>query len=229
MPGGPGQAGVVGLARPRPRASRSSRRQRSAFEAEEVAGRDLAHRHPQGRDLARQELHVSVGPRVGLAVLLGQNPVADFLTVLGEQDQRSGVRRLQAEDQRQEDERVGVEAEVVRGQRVPADPEHDEDRHPHQEPSGAHEARELLGEDAERVVVVRRGAQQRTALLLGGGVETAAPAAADAQPWLTSGGVAERSGWSRQFSGSRWSRRSSTVTAPSRRPASSTTGAATRL
>ena len=31
-------------------------------------------------------------------------------------------------------------------------------------------------------------------------------------------------GWSRQFSGSRWSSRSSTVTAPSRRPSSSTTG-----
>src|SRR5690349_4350042 len=83
---------------------------------EEVAGGDLADRHPQRGHLAGEELHVGVGAGVGLPVLLADDLVARLLPVLREQDQRCGVRRLQAEDQGQEDERVLVEAQVDRGE-----------------------------------------------------------------------------------------------------------------
>ena len=128
--------------------------------AQEVAGGDLADRHPQRGHLAGEELHVGVGAGVGLAVLLGDHLVAGLLPVLREQDQRRGVRRLQAEHQRQEDERVVVEPQASGASRF----------QPTQmttNPScragtrGAHEPRELLGEDAERVRVVRRAAHQR--------------------------------------------------------------------
>ena len=82
-----------------------------------------------------------------------------LLPVLREQDQRSGVRRLQAEHQRQEDERVVVPAQVARAPAMfQQHPDDDEQRHADQEPRGAHEPRELLGEDAERVRVVRSAA-----------------------------------------------------------------------
>src|SRR6478735_11039878 len=202
--------------------------QRAELGAQEVAGRDLAHRHPQRRHLAGQELHVGVGPRVGLAVLLGDDLVARLLPVLREQDQGSGVRRLQAEHQRQEDERVVVEAQVLRRQEVPADPDQHEGRHVDQEPRSPHEAGELLREDAEGVGVVRRPPHQGAAGLLGG-VEAVAGRAGLAHGLTPGRASPGRRACSRQFSGSMWSSRSSTVTAPSSRPLSSTTGAATRL
>src|SRR3954447_6857513 len=90
--------------------------QRAELGAEEVAGGDLADGHPQRRHLTGQELHVRTGPGVDVAVALVLHPVAGLLPVLGEQNQRSGVRRLQAERQRQEDERVLVEPQVRRGE-----------------------------------------------------------------------------------------------------------------
>ncbi len=63
--------------------------------------------------LPGQELHVRPGPGVDVAVALVLDPVARLLPVLRQQDQRSGVRRLQAERQRQEDERVLVEAQFA--------------------------------------------------------------------------------------------------------------------
>src|SRR6478672_5340847 len=141
--------------------------QRAQLRAEEVARGDLADRHPQRGHLAGEELHVGVGPAVRLAVLLGDHLVPGLLAVLRKQDQRGGVRRLQAEHQRQEDERVVVEPQVLRRQQVPADPDQHEGRHVDQEPRGAHEPCELLGEDAERVGVVRRPAHQRPPGLLG--------------------------------------------------------------
>src|SRR6478735_4849246 len=131
--------------------------QRAQLGAEEVAGGHLAD----------EELHVGVGPAVRLAVLLGDHLVPGLLAVLREQDQRGGVRRLQAQHQGQEDERVVVEPQVLRRQQVPADPDEHEGGHVDQEPGGAHEPRELLGEDAERVGVVRRPAHQRPPGLLG--------------------------------------------------------------
>ena len=89
--------------------------QRAQLRAQEVAGGDLADRHPQRGHLAGQELHVGVGPGVGLPVLLGDHPVARLLPVLREQDQRGGVRRLEAEHQGQEDERVVVPAQRPSG------------------------------------------------------------------------------------------------------------------
>src|SRR6478672_8171411 len=198
--------------------------------AEEVAGRDLADRHPQRGHLAGEELHVGVGARIGLAVLLGDHLVALLLPVLGEQDERSGVGRLEAEHQRQEDEGEAVEAQLTGREDVPGDPGGDEQRHPEQELRGAHVARERLGEDAERVGV-HRGAPHDLATGVAGGVEALAAAVAhrarpaEGPPLIEPG----RGARSRQPSGSMWSSRSSTVTAPSSRPSSSTTGAATRL
>src|SRR6478672_11382004 len=198
--------------------------------AEEVAGRDLADRHPQRGHLAGEELHVGVGPRVGLPVLLGDHLVALLLAVLCEQDQRGGVGRLEAEHQRQEDEGELVEAQVGRGEHVPQHPDRDEHRHPEQELRRAHVARERLGEHPERVGVDAR-APHDLATRVARGVQALAAAVAhralpaEGPPLMEPG----RGARSRQPSGSMWSSRSSTVTAPSSRPSSSTTGAATRL
>ena len=142
--------------------------------AQEVAGRHLAEGHPQRGDLAGQELHVGVRAGVGLAVLLVDHPVAHLLPVLREQDQRCGVRRLEAEHQGQEDERVVVPAQVARRQDVPEHPEHHEQRHVDQEPGGAHEAGELLGEDAEGVLL-HRGSAHEGAAYLARGVQAGEP------------------------------------------------------
>src|SRR5690349_10821734 len=88
--------------------------QATQLAADEVAGGDLADAEAQARDLAGEELHVGVGLRRGLAVLLLLDPVARLLPVLREQDERGGVRRLQRQDQRQEDEWVLVPARPVR-------------------------------------------------------------------------------------------------------------------
>ena len=110
----------------------------------------------------------------------------------------------------------------ARRQRVPDHPDDHEQRHVDQEARGAHEAGELLGEDAERVGVVRRAAHER-ATGVARGVEARARGCRSP---ATSGTGARpgRGARSRQPSGSMWSSRSSTVTAPSRRPSSSTTG-----
>ena len=83
--------------------------------ADEVAGGDLAQAQSQAGDLAGEELHVCMRLCVGAAVALVLDPVTRLLAVLRQEDERSGVRGLQAEHQRQEDERIVVPAEVVEG------------------------------------------------------------------------------------------------------------------
>ena len=102
----------------------------------------------------------------GLPVALGDHTVAVLLAVLCEQDERRGVRRLEAEHQREEDERVDVPREVLGREPVPEQPDRDEAGHVEQEPGGAHEAREPLGEGAERLGVVRRAAHEWPAEVL---------------------------------------------------------------
>src|SRR3954462_6065399 len=87
--------------------------QRSQLRTDVVAGGDLSEGHPERGHPAGQELHVGVRAGVRGAVLLGDHPVPVLLPVLGEQDQRRGVRRLQAQHQREEDEREGVEPHPV--------------------------------------------------------------------------------------------------------------------
>ena len=207
--------------------------QRTELGADVVAGGHLAERHPQARHLPGEELHVGVGAGVGQPVALGDDAVAVLLPVLGEQDQRRGVRRLQAEHQGEEDERVDVPRHR-RGRRpVPHQPDADEQRHVEQELRGAHEAGELLGEPAEGVVLEAEPGQSRAGLA--GDVEARRPlvrswrARSGAQALARNLPCSEPWGRSRQFSGSRWSSRSSTATAPISRPSSSTTGAATML
>src|SRR5215213_5870549 len=125
--------------------------QRPQLGADEVAGRHLAQRHPHARHLPRQELHVRVRAGVGHPVPLADDPVPVLLPVLGEEDQRRGVRGLEAQHQREEDEREGVEP--ARRQPVVEHPDDDEAGHVEQEPGGPHEPRELLGEAAEGVVL----------------------------------------------------------------------------
>ena len=78
--------------------------------ADPVAGGHLAEAEPQRGDLAGQVLGVGDAPLVLLAVLFEVDPVPVVLPVLRQQDQRSGVGGLKRQGQRQEDERVRVEA-----------------------------------------------------------------------------------------------------------------------
>ena len=82
--------------------------------------------------------------------------VAPFLTVLGEQDQRSRVRGLDREHQGQQDETTipRVELEAFGEQQVVGDPEADDERLPHEEPGGAEEPGDRLGETAEDIRLV---------------------------------------------------------------------------
>src|SRR5690242_19809324 len=104
------------------------REQGAQLGADVVAGGDLAQRHPQAGHLPGQELHVGVRPRVREPVALGDHPVLVLLAVLCQQDQGRGVRRLEAEHEREEDEGVGVERGAA-GEPVPAEPHRDEQRH----------------------------------------------------------------------------------------------------
>src|SRR5659263_247029 len=104
--------------------------------------RQRAERNLAGKVLGVRE--VALGP---LAVLFGRHPVAVVLTVLGEQDERGGVRRLQREHQRECGEAVLrlVEAQRRRAPGVPREPHEDEHRQPHEELRGAGEPRDALG------------------------------------------------------------------------------------
>ena len=86
-------------------------------------------------------------------VLLGLRPVAFVLAVLGQQDQRRGVRGLGGEGEVQQDERVRVPPEADGGD-VDGDPHGHEDGLDDEEPAGAEEPGDALGEAAERVRVV---------------------------------------------------------------------------
>ncbi len=63
--------------------------------------------HAQRNDLAGEVLGVGEVALCALAVLLDLHAVAVVLPVLGEQDQRRGVRGLQRQDQRQRGEAEG--------------------------------------------------------------------------------------------------------------------------
>src|SRR5699024_10768083 len=85
-----------GRAAPRaPRAGRAARRARSR-------GWRRRSGPAQGGDLPGDEVGGGVVALVGLAILLGLHAIAVVLTVLGEQQQGSGVGGLQREDQRQQ-------------------------------------------------------------------------------------------------------------------------------
>src|SRR2546422_4952029 len=89
-----------------------------------------------------------------LRVRVGVRLVAIRLPGLGEQDQRGGVGRLQAEGEVQENERIDVEVGETDGV------EHDPDRHHHrlpdQEGRGPEEAGKALRSDPEPVVAENR-------------------------------------------------------------------------
>ena len=184
--------------------------------AQVVGGDDVGEREPDRRELAGHELGVGLRAEVDLAVALGLAAVAVGLTVLGEEDQWRGVRSLQGEREGEEDERVRVEPQA-RDRDVHDDPHDDDDRLDDEEPRGTDRAGDRLGELAERVGVVvdpeRHPRPARRAQVV------AAPDA-PARAHVCS---------SRQLSGSARSSTSSTVTAPSSRPASSHTGRAMRL
>src|SRR5699024_10307952 len=72
--------------------------------AHEVAGGDVVQGQAQGGDLPGDEVGGGVVALVGLAILRGLHAIAVVLTVLGEQQQGSGVGGLQREDQRQQGE-----------------------------------------------------------------------------------------------------------------------------
>ena len=89
-------AGSLAELTPRPRSSSSSSRSRSSARTKSrVATSRRA--MPQGGDLAGEVLGVGEAALVAGAVPLELHPVTVGLAVLGEQDQRRGVRRLQAE------------------------------------------------------------------------------------------------------------------------------------
>src|SRR5688572_2122929 len=65
--------------------------------ADELLRREVLDGQAQGDDLAREVLGVGEVALGALPVLFDLHPVAVVLAILGEQDQRSGVRRLQRE------------------------------------------------------------------------------------------------------------------------------------
>ena len=124
---------------------------------------------------------------------------------------------------------LGSNCSAVRREGVPEQPDGDEHRHVDEEPRGAHEAGEPLGELGERLrvhpgrrrsargvppVAGRGGAPGRR----GSGVPHV-PSASPPSALSRSASIcaASRSSVSRQSSGRMWSSTSSTVTAPSRR------------
>ena len=123
---------------------------------ERLAGDHVGQRQPHAGDLAGQEFGVGLGPFGDVAVALGGQPVAELLTILGEEDQRCGVRRLQREHEREQHEAAAprVELQLVGSERVVEDPHRDDDRLPHEELGGAEVAGDRLAERAEAIGVV---------------------------------------------------------------------------
>src|SRR6476620_10341470 len=205
--------------------------QRAQLGAHEVTSRLLAQGQSQRGDLAGQELGVGEVALVPGPVLLEGDTVPVGLAVLGEQDEGRGIRRLQAQHQRQEDERELVEDERAWGEDVPGDPRGDEDRHADEELCRPHEAGELLRQDAEGLLAQGDPRQHPGALLLRL-VELVSAYGSRRQASvgaLAHGFTSSSCRSSRQSSGRMWSSTSSTVTAPMSRPSSSTTGSETRL
>jgi hypothetical protein len=99
----------------------------------ELVARDgVREQQPDAGDLAGEELGVGPGAFGDAPVELGLDAVARLLAVLGQQDQRRGVRRLQRQDQRQQDETTvpRVELRGARQQQVVGDPDDDDERLP---------------------------------------------------------------------------------------------------
>src|SRR6185369_11617251 len=90
-----------------------------------------------------------------LGVRIRMGLVAIGLSGLGEQDERCGVRGLQAEREVQQDEGEDVESRETGA--VQRDPDGDQDRLPDQECRRSEEAGEALGAHPEPVVAERRG------------------------------------------------------------------------
>ena len=120
--------------------------------AQLVAGHRVGEHQAHAGDLAGEELGVGTGALGHAAVELGLRPVAALLAVLGEQDQRRGVRGLQRQHERQQDEAAvpRVELHALRRQRVEGDPDDDDDRLPDEEPGRPEVAGDRLAELAER-------------------------------------------------------------------------------
>ena len=144
-----------------PRASR----QVGELVPELLAGDDVGQHQAHAGDLAGQELGVGLGALGDAAVELGLHPVALLLAVLGQQDQRRGVGRLQSRSARfSRMNRVPrVPTQLSGADQVPGDPDDDDDRLDDQEPGGAEGAGDRLAEPAERlgVVAARRSAGWR--------------------------------------------------------------------
>src|SRR5699024_9258187 len=92
-----------------------------------------------------------------LAVVLERDAVAVVLPVLCEQDQGSGVRRLQRQDQRErrESDRGRIEAPLFRRKRVPRHPRGADEREDDEEPGGAHRPGDTFGGAREAVAPAR--------------------------------------------------------------------------
>ena len=201
--------------------------------AQVVAGRHLADRHPERGQLAGEVLGVGLRPLGAAAVLVQRHPVAVVLPVLRQQDQRGGVGGLGGEGQVEQDERVGVPLVRAHEHEVEGDPHDHEHGLDRQVAAGAEEPGDPLGEAREACRGRPRPAGGPAGARRGGGSQ-------EPQASATSVGAIRTVAWSaglscssanrsRQLAGSRWSSTSSTVTAPSRCPAVSTTGPATRL
>ncbi len=86
-----------------------------------LAGDDVGQHQAHAGDLPGEELGVGLRPFGDVAVELGLHPVARLLAVLGQQDQRCGVRRLQRQHQGQQHEAAvpRVELQRLRRHQVP--------------------------------------------------------------------------------------------------------------
>src|SRR5258705_11571952 len=78
------------------------------FAAQVVTGGDLADGQPQCRQLTGQVLGVSLGLFGAATVFFQRHPVAVFLPVLRQQDERSRIRRLGGKRQVEQDERIRI-------------------------------------------------------------------------------------------------------------------------
>lgn len=160
-------------------------------------------------------------------ILFEHRAVTLFLMVLGEQNQRCGVRGLRGEGQIEQDEGVRIPAQADRKQ-VQHDPCQYEQRLHQQVTAGSEKPCDGFGCPADGLGIQPRGERARCAW----GVQTArregfahrGPPGLSGAPEGSSSGISTR-----QSCGNRWSSRSSTVTAPSRWFSSSTTGPHTRL
>ena len=215
--------------------------QAAQFGPDVVAGGHFTQRDPQRGQFPGQVFGVRQVAFRALAVLLEGNTVPVVLAVLRQQQQRRGVGGLQGQHQRQEREAEFDLVELpVRGREgVPGQPEHTEHGHVEQELRRAHETGEPLRRVAERIGIRRElgqdalpAAQRRVQAALA--CRLSRPRGRCPLPCYQpmrppSFLIGASPSLARQSSGSRWSRTSSTVTAPTSRPAWLTTGREFRL